>query len=320
MAAPIKRGFQYYSVDTDRYEDIRIRRLVKDNGGAGLAVYDYILSEIYRGEGCFLSWGDSSAFDVADFFGMKESKVEVIVQYCAAVGLFDKELLGCGIVTSRSIQERYIAMCKRAKRSEFSIPPKICLIGNISGSNEVSSGNNGVSSGNNDKFRKERGFFRKESSSLRNISGSNGVSSGSNGVSSGSNSTYSIKEISLTNAHTREGELLPLDDCFESLCKNDLWAESALMSIRADGFTQVTSLEDFLQRFRLKLRADGEEYKSVQDAKKHFVSWVKQELKREYEANKRNHSGSKKQDANEYALRKTAERITGMESEVSDPF
>ena len=125
--ARAKAGLSYYSVDTDRYQDIKIKRLKKAFGCQGFAVYDYILCEIYRVQGCFLEWDDSTAFDVAEYWGLKESLVNEIVKYCASVGLFDKELLCSGIVTSRSIQERYLDFCARAKRKSYSIPEKIKL-------------------------------------------------------------------------------------------------------------------------------------------------------------------------------------------------
>lgn len=122
-----KTGLNYYTIDTDRYQDRRIKRLKKDCGCQGMAVYDYILCEIYRVQGCFLEWDENTAFDVAEYFGLKESTVSEIVRYCGAVGLFDKELLSRGIVTSATIQERYLTMCDRAKRRDVKIP-EVCRI------------------------------------------------------------------------------------------------------------------------------------------------------------------------------------------------
>ena len=122
-----KTGLNYYGVDTDRYMDLRVRRLVKDHGCRGLAVYDYLLCEIYRVQGCFAVWDESTAFNVAEYFGLKESNVLEIVKYCGVVGLFDKELLSRGIITSASIQRRYLEMCSRAKRRIIKIP-EICRI------------------------------------------------------------------------------------------------------------------------------------------------------------------------------------------------
>lgn len=118
-----KTGFPFYAADTDRFQDLRIKRLKKDMGCDGFAVYEYILNEIYRVKGCFLVWDENTAFDVADYWGLKETKVEEIVRYCCAVGLFDKALLSNGsVLTSPSIQSRYIEMCIRSKRKEIKIP------------------------------------------------------------------------------------------------------------------------------------------------------------------------------------------------------
>lgn len=126
--ANIKTGLNYYTIDTDRYQDRRIKRLKKDFKCRGIAVYDYILCEIYRVQGCFLVWDANTAFDVAEYFGLEENTVQEVVKYCGSVGLFDKELLSRGIITSASIQRRYTEMCTRAKRKSVSIPESYRLI------------------------------------------------------------------------------------------------------------------------------------------------------------------------------------------------
>lgn len=125
--ANIRVGLSYYSVDTDRYLDIRIRRLVKAFGCDGIAVYDYLLCNIYRVKGCFAAWDESTAFNVAEYLRLKESVVLEIVRYCGGVGLFNKELLSRGIITSAAIQRRYIDTCIRAKRKNLEIP-EFCRI------------------------------------------------------------------------------------------------------------------------------------------------------------------------------------------------
>ena len=124
-----KTGFPYYRAETDRFQDIRIKRLKKEFKGTGYAVYSYILNEIYRVKGCFLEWDESTAFDVSEYWDLKESQVEEIVKYCCAIGLFDKGLFTSGrVITSRAIQIRYLEMSKLAKRTNFNIPDNICLI------------------------------------------------------------------------------------------------------------------------------------------------------------------------------------------------
>ena len=112
-----KAGFIYYSVDTNRYQDIRIKKLKKHHGRDGVAIYDYILCEIYRVKGYFIVWDESTAFDVTDYWGMTENAVKEIVKYCGSVGLFNQELLSGGVITSAAIQTRFLDWSKKAKRS-----------------------------------------------------------------------------------------------------------------------------------------------------------------------------------------------------------
>lgn len=136
--ATTKTGFNYYSVDTDRYADRRIKKLKKSFGCVGLAVYDYLLCEIYRDKGCFSVWDEDTAFDVAEYLGIKESTVEEVVKYCGVVGLFDAAVLSRGILTSKSIQRRYMDMCATARRQICEIPDAVRLIGDNSVMQETS--------------------------------------------------------------------------------------------------------------------------------------------------------------------------------------
>lgn len=150
--ANIKTGFIFYKVDTDRFQDIRIKRLKKDRGCKGYAVYEYFLNEIYRVKGCFLAYDESAAFDAAEYWGLEESQVNDIVHYCCACGLFDKGLFtSAGILTSRSIQSRYIEMSRIAKRKDYGIPENYNLLCkkhiDSSGVNADSSGINNDYSG-----------------------------------------------------------------------------------------------------------------------------------------------------------------------------
>lgn len=127
--ANIKTGFSYYPVDTDRYQDIRIKRLKKSFGCDGVAVYDYLLCEIYRDKGCFLVWDESRAFDVAEYFGLKETLVDEIVNYCGVVGLFDRALLwGGNIITSASVFNEDLQTCVLKAKRKDAIIPEYCTI------------------------------------------------------------------------------------------------------------------------------------------------------------------------------------------------
>lgn len=128
MARPQKIGLSYYSIDTDRYQNIKMKMLKKNFSGNGVAVYDYIICEIYRVKGCFIVWDENTAFDVSDYFGLKETTVKEIVNYCVSVGLWDKGVLQSeNVLTSLSIQKRYAQICIDAKRKDWLIPELIKL-------------------------------------------------------------------------------------------------------------------------------------------------------------------------------------------------
>lgn len=245
-----KIGLAYYNVDTDRYQDIKIKKLKKAFSGNGIAIYDYILCEIYRVKGCFILWDDSTAFDVADYFGLKETLVNEIVSYCGTVGLFDKALLtGGNVITSTSIQARYKEMCKRAKRNEVIIPDCARIIEH---SSVTMSDNEGSLPQSKVKYSKEEESKGEE----RRVPPEE----------FGSNIFFDLPVLE------------------EKLKEDFKWLELSArrLNLMPDQVLKI------LPEFFLKLVTDGEEQKTLFDAKKHFNSW--------YEKNKKNGSNTHKEE------------------------
>lgn len=129
-----KIGLEYFRLDTNRYQDIRIKRLKKEHGCEGLAVYDYILTEIYRVKGCYMEWDENVLFDISDFFDIEESTINSIILSCCKIGLFNESLLKSGYLSSESIQRRYVEMCTAAKRKDSKVPEFLRITPNVSGS------------------------------------------------------------------------------------------------------------------------------------------------------------------------------------------
>lgn len=122
-----KKGLTYYQAETDRFQDIKIKRLKKQYGCEGYAVYTYLQNEIYRVEGCFMRFGDDDAFDCADYWNIDEEKIYEIINFCADIDLFDAIIWKTRqILTSREIQENYAEICRRAKKQTI-IPEEIAL-------------------------------------------------------------------------------------------------------------------------------------------------------------------------------------------------
>lgn len=113
-----KQGFSYYKAETDRFQDIKIKRLKKRYHCVGYAVYQYVLNEIYRVRGYFLRFTEDHLFDVSEYWDIDEEDVTAIIGYCAEIGLFNAQLWQeKGVLTGRSIQARYIDICKVCKKA-----------------------------------------------------------------------------------------------------------------------------------------------------------------------------------------------------------
>ena len=289
--ANTKTGLLYYTSDTNRFkEDLRIKRLKKDMGCDGYAVYEYILNEIYRVGGCFLVWDESTAFDVAEYWGLKETKVNEIVRYCCAVGLFDKALLSNGnVLTSSSIQSRYVNMCIRAKRKEIIIPEQFDILP--------------------EESRKLLEESQKIPKVCRKVIKVN-------------------KEISLERDKERqaiaEGMFTP-DELGVRLSESSDWLRMQPINIRRQTGMEVSESDvlSLIGDYVCKLKAEGVGYKSLEDARSHFANWVIKFLKTQGNGNDRANYTSK-QEANEYAIgllvRHGRELDEGMAGEVERPF
>lgn len=123
-----KTGLSYYQAETDRFQDIKVKRLKKRYGCEGYAVYQYIQNEIYRVEGCYIRFTDDQLFDVSEYWAIDEQRVERIIEYCTEVELFDAITWHTNhVLTSVDIQQRYLEICRRAKK-KIVIPEDIRLV------------------------------------------------------------------------------------------------------------------------------------------------------------------------------------------------
>lgn len=238
--ATCKTGLLYYNVDTDRFQDLRIKRLKKDMGCDGYAVYEYILNEIYRVRGCFLVWDESTAFDVAEYWGLKETKVNEIVRYCCAVGLFSKALLSNGsVLTSPSIQSRYVNMCIKARRKEIIIPEEYNILP--------------------EECRKMLEECRKIPEEYRKVK---------NNKEKKSSTVVEDKE----KPSSPSSRPATIDGEIEALKAEEVWLDQLQLLHHMD----IGMLRQRLDEFRLHCKADGRDrHDSLTDAKQHFNSWLR---------------------------------------------
>lgn len=116
MARKPKKGLTYFPMDIDIFQDIKIRKLIKYQGGKAISVYAYLLCSIYK-DGYYMRWDNELPFIVSEVTGYDEAYIHEVIKSCLNIGLFSKNLFDKEkILTSKGIQERFIIVMKNSNR------------------------------------------------------------------------------------------------------------------------------------------------------------------------------------------------------------
>jgi hypothetical protein len=166
MARPIREGLLYFPFDTDFFQDKKIRALKGRYGTDGLAVYIYLLCEIYKA-GYYIVSDDDLILCLADDLNISEGSARQIISFLLSRSLLteikgDKLAKSDTVLTAASVQRRFQEAVKGLRRDVcvkaeyWLLEPedtlsiiKTCSENNKSGKNEGKSGKNGSKSGKN---------------------------------------------------------------------------------------------------------------------------------------------------------------------------
>lgn len=173
-----KIGLDYFPFDIDFFQDLRIRKLIKYQGGKAVTVYALLLCNIYK-QGYYMRWDEELPFFVSEQTGFEEAYIREVIKCCLVIGLFSKELYDSEkILTSKGIQERYQKICDLCRRNNEIYEYNIISSEDISFSSEekpVSSAKSTQSkvkksrvkkSKENDKEISPEGYTKKDELSL----------------------------------------------------------------------------------------------------------------------------------------------------------
>lgn len=129
MARTTKTGLEYFPLDSNFYNNRKIRRLLHSQGVTSLAVWTVVMCKIYEKDGYYLKYDEDTCFDISDsIMGVSEGAVDEIIKVALKVKLFDEELFQkYHILTSESIQKQYIEIASRSRR-KYEIDKKYALI------------------------------------------------------------------------------------------------------------------------------------------------------------------------------------------------
>lgn len=125
MARPTRQGLDYFPLDVNFIQDIRMRKLVKYQGGRSITVYALLLCIIYK-DGYYSRWDQELPFIISEQSGFEEAYIGEVIKCCLNIGLLSKEMYEQhGVLTSRGIQNRYQQICFQSRRKcvidEFSL-------------------------------------------------------------------------------------------------------------------------------------------------------------------------------------------------------
>lgn len=123
MPRPLKLGFDYFSLDTDFFQNKSINALRRAHGSVGILVYLNLLCRIYR-SGYFIKFDslDELAMDIAEEITSTqirrvETQVAETINYLVGRGTLSEALFKQGIISGEKIQEQYVLSAYKAKRN-----------------------------------------------------------------------------------------------------------------------------------------------------------------------------------------------------------
>jgi dnaD domain protein len=126
MGRPVKQGVEFFPFDIGFFQDIKVRKLIRYQGGKAITVYIILLCIIYR-DGYYVRWDEELPFIISELSGYEEMYVREVIKCCRTVGLLNKRLFDEEhVLTSKGIQQRYINM-RRACRRNANINEFRCL-------------------------------------------------------------------------------------------------------------------------------------------------------------------------------------------------
>lgn len=122
MGRQVKQGLDYFTVDVDFFDSIKIRKIRKACGTQSITLLIALLCNIYRENGYYVGYDSDLTFLIAEQFSVSEGAVEETVRKAVSVGFFDIDMFNkYNILTSHSIQERYFIAVDKLKRKRVAV-------------------------------------------------------------------------------------------------------------------------------------------------------------------------------------------------------
>lgn len=122
MSRTQSQGIEYFPMAVDFFSDKKIKVLKARYGADGVAVYVYLLCQVYR-EGYYTRVDEDFIYMISDDLNMSSDKVQQVMTFLFERSMFNEQLFKSdAILTSTGIQERWQkAISTRARKSPIEV-------------------------------------------------------------------------------------------------------------------------------------------------------------------------------------------------------
>lgn len=146
MARPTAKGVEYFPLNVNFINDLKVRKLLLSCGAEAIAVLIYLLSTIYKDEGYYVEIHEDEIDLIALDVNVTPEFVLKVINKACEFRFFDVNLYNnFNILTSKGIQERYLKITERRKNSVVITQFNLINVYN----NSVNVNNNSINVDNN---------------------------------------------------------------------------------------------------------------------------------------------------------------------------
>ena len=175
MARPTAKGVEYFPLNVNFINDLKVRKLLLSCGAEAIAVLIYLLSTIYKDEGYYVEIHEDEIDLIALDVNVTPEFVLKVINKACEVRFFDVNLYNnFNILTSKGIQERYLKITERRKNSVVITQFNLINVYNNSinvNNNSINVNNNSINVYDNEQSKvKKRKVQKSTEKSLSNDS------------------------------------------------------------------------------------------------------------------------------------------------------
>lgn len=264
-------GIEYFPINVGFFDDDKILLIESEFGAKGSVIAMRLLCKIYS-NGYYYQWGD----DACQIFARKSGAdlapnlVKEVVNGLIRRSFFDKGMFDTfGILTSRSIQQRYFEAVKRRQKVEVNRDYLLVDISKYSNiATPLNPANPPAASPANPAATTANPATSPAATPANPPASSPPTSVGA--------SRFSREEETTVPPASAAGEKDAIAAEVQKLTQSQFWLENVAMRFHLT----IDQIKEYLEAFAIDCRSRGtDSHENIQDAQRHFNDWLRIQLK-----------------------------------------